>query len=207
MTNICVIPARGGSRRIPHKNVRDFLGKPIIYYSIAIAQESRLFDRIIVSTDDDDIERVSLQAGAEVVIRSPEFCRDEVGTQEVTSFVLEQLTESYSYSPDRMDYACCIYATAPLMTAQDLRVGYSCIHPYNGSQHYAMSVGAQPLRDAGQWYWGTMYAWAFQAPLIASHTAMVAIPEQRVCDINTEEDWLRAEQMYRALYRTPTRLT
>lgn len=188
MSAIAVIPARGGSRRIPRKNIRNFHGKPIIAYSIEVARASKLFSRIVVSTDDDEIAAVARKYGAEVLIRPEHLALNEVGTQEVMAHAM---TEFHEYSA-----ACCIYPTAPMITVEDLVRGRYHLH-HLGSL-YAMSVSAEPLYDAGQWYWGYTWAFADGKPLIAPHTAMIPIDKGRVCDINTETDWVRAELMYAA---------
>lgn len=191
--NLCVIPARGGSRRIPKKNIRLFHGRPIIEYSIETAQESGIFDLIIVSTDDPEIANVAHHAGAEVMMRSEEMSRDEVGTQEVMEYVLREQDD------DRFKIACCIYATAPLMTTADLKDGYDLLIDNPWYTRYAFSVGSEPLRDAGQFYFGFIEEFLMGTPLITSSSIMVPIDEKRVCDINTEEDWRRAEEMYKLL--------
>jgi pseudaminic acid cytidylyltransferase len=195
MTAVAIIPARGGSMRIPNKNRRMFHGKPIIAYSIETAKASGLFDRIIVTTDSEEIGEVAVLYGAEFWGRDAEYARDEVGTQEVMRHTLKAMRETY-------DYACCVYATAPLMTAEDLRDGYGCVRMRDFE--YAMSVGAEPLRDAGQWYWGTAWAFSHAVALIGDCTAMVPIPEDRVCDVNTEDDWKRCEAMYTANHQLST---
>ena len=199
--SVCIIPARGGSRRIPNKNIRDFHGKPIIAYSIATAQASGLFSRIIVSTDSEAIGAVAVKYGAEARMRSAvHLTSDGVGTQEVTAYALVQAGISYGY-------ACCIYATAPLMSADDLRRGLAELESADAhSGHcdafsFAFSVGTEPLRDAGQFYWGRVKAFLGRVPLISPESLMIPIPDNRVCDINTESDWQRAEQMYAALHQ------
>jgi len=190
MGAVAIIPARGGSTRIPGKNIKPFHGKPIIAYSIETAQRSGLFDRVIVSTDSDEIAQVARQYGAEVLMRSSDMAHNDVGTQDVMGYVLcEQLSLADGL-------ACCIYPTAPLMQAGDLTVGHMCL--MEGSR-YAMSVGDAPLADAGQWYWGHVTNFIWRVPLIHWRTAMVPIPASRVCDINTFDDWIRAEELYKKL--------
>ena len=195
MTNICVIPARGGSRRIPRKNIRDFFGRPIISYSIETAKASGLFDRIFVSTDDDEIANISREYGSEVIMRPESFSQDEVGTQEVTKHAIEVVQEKLG----KVDYACCIYATAPMMIVDDLKRGFSLLN--YSTMNYAMSVGTEPLRDAGQWYLGYASAFLHNWPLIDTLTYMVPIPANRVCDINTIQDFERAEQMFANIHK------
>lgn len=192
MNCVCIIPARGGSTRIPMKNIKMFHGKPIIAYSINAAIESGIFDRVIVSTDNQLIAAVAMQYGAEVIIRSEEMSRNEVGTQTVAASVLRQIE-----LPDGV--ACVIYPTAPLMTVDDLIRGREALnHP---DTTFAFSVCEDPLSDAGQWYWGYVWAFLLPMPLISPESSMVPIPKNRVCDINLPEDFIRAEKMYASLYR------
>ena len=190
--NIAIIPARGGSRRIPGKNIREFHGKPIIAYSIATARQSGLFERVFVSTDNNEIAEVAEACGAETLLRPRPMARDEVGTQAVmqdhllNDLVLPGLT-----------HACCIYATAPLMSVEDLKAGYQAIQPHAAAGFaYAFSVNVNPLFDAGQFYWGWANAFRTGAPLVSYYSRMVPVAAERVCDINTMDDWVRAERMY-----------
>jgi pseudaminic acid cytidylyltransferase len=190
MGTVAIIPARGGSTRIPGKNINPFHGKPIIAYSIETAQRSGLFDRVIVSTDSEEIAQVVRAYGAEVLMRPADMAQNDVGTQAVMRYVLgEQLGLSDGL-------ACCIYPTAPLMLEDDLFYGYGQV---NYGARYAMSVGDMPLADAGQWYWGRVLSFVKELPLIHPRTAMVPIPADRVCDINTFDDWIRAEELYKKL--------
>lgn len=189
---IAIIPARGNSQRIPGKNIKDFHGKPIISYSINAAKESGLFERIIVSTDDQKIAQVSRRYGAEIHVRSDEMSRDEVGTQEVVGGVLENI----GYDNNSRYCACCIYATSPLMSIEDLKSGYDVL---TYTLDYVFSVSTNPLRDAGQFYFGWTDNFVEQDPLLGGRTAIIPIADNRVCDINTPEDWARAEVMYAAL--------
>lgn len=187
MSCVAIIPARGGSKRIPRKNIRDFLGKPIIAYSIEAARNSNLFDRIIVSTDDPEIASFAAARASDVVMRPPHLSLDDVGTQEVTAWTLHELGISDGY-------ACCIYATAPLLHTADLRLGHGVTMGRN-----AFFYSVHGWRDAGQFYFGSVDAFASAVPLDHWSTAHVEVGSQRFCDINTEADWLRAEQMYARL--------
>ena len=181
---IAVIPARGGSVRLPRKNVRNFRGRPIIEYPIDAAKRTGLFDAIWVSTDDADIERLAIVNGCQVFRREKDD--GSRGTQEVAREVLLELPE--------VDDACVIYATSPLLVPADLHRGWAVLQKQGAL--YAMSVQADPLADAGCFYWGKAAAFRVNAPLIDSHTVLVPMPAGRCCDINTEADWHRAEQMY-----------
>lgn len=194
---ICVIPARGGSQRIPRKNVKDFYGYPIIAYSIKKAQESGLFDHIIVSTDDDEIALIAEGYGAKVHRRAEWAGADDVGTQEV---VRECLMAIGADNED--DIACCIYATAPLMDVQDLLMGLSLLEwIHYGKTTFAFSVGYPPLQDAGQFYWGWAKDFIDETPLINPYTRMVHVAPERICDINTHADWMEALRKFAELQK------
>lgn len=191
MTTVAIIPARGGSTRIPRKNIKDFHGKPIIAYSIEKAQQSGLFDRVVVSTDDLEIAEVARLYGADVYMRDPDYGRDHVGTQAVTLECIKGL------SLPRTALVCCIYATAPLMGLYYLSRGWSMMrHP---GTRFAFAVGTDPLHDAGQFYWGYAGSFLDICPLISPYSAMIPIPAARDCDINTPDDWERAEYLYSQL--------
>lgn len=185
--NIAIIPARGGSQRIPHKNIKTFHGKPIIAYSIGTAKASGLFDRIYVSTDSSDIAEVAEYYGAEVVARPT--CDGTAGTQDVTARTLMELPYSVR------DSVCCIYATAPLMLVSDLVLGHQFCRPHG----FAFAVGTEPLRDAGQFYWGKALSFISDEPLISPGSVMIPVDEKRVCDINTYDDWYEAVRKYEVL--------
>jgi len=189
---VAIIPARSGSVRIPGKNMKLFCDYPIIAYSIKTAIESGLFDDVIVSTDDQDTVDLAENLGAMGMLRSPEFCANEVGTQAVARNVLDTLAGMSQH----YDLACVIYATAPIMTGQDLQRGmYEMLAR---DAEFSMSVGISPLADAAQFYWGKVDAFDV-LPLISEHTVMVPIDPDRVCDINEQSDWDRAERMYLAM--------
>lgn len=194
MSAVAIIPARGGSVRIPRKNVKEFYYRPIIAYSIEKAQQTGLFDKIVVSTDDEQIALVARSEGATVHMRDPAYGRDEVGTQEV-------VRECLLGMPDllRASTVCCIYATAPLMRVIDLVAGSVQLGRGN-DMNYVFSVGYPPLQDAGQFYWGRTNAFLYRAPLVGPHTGLVHVPEGHVCDINTMDDWFEAEQLYRRIH-------
>ncbi|HEX6992354.1 MAG TPA: hypothetical protein VF151_10730 [Gemmatimonadales bacterium] len=192
---IAIIPARGGSRRIPRKNIRTFHGKPIIAYSILAAIEFG-FDAVYVSTDEPAIANVAGAYGALTMARPEPLAQDEVGTQEVMAHAVAELMNR-----DRAigftDQVCCIYPTAPLMRLVDLERGRWELAMRGGS--FAMSVGTDPLRDAGQFYWGRAGSFSARVPLMQPGTIMIPVPETHVCDINTPQDWERAELMYAKL--------
>ena len=226
--NLAVIPARGGSKRIPGKNVRPFCGRPIIAYSIQAALESGAFERVVVSTDDEEIARVAREHGAEVpFVRPAELSDDHTGTGPVVAHAAEALGVLDE------GLVCCIYATAPFVTAADLLRGREVLEGegadfafsvtsyafpiqralrVNGARVQMFDPGAFATRsqdleeawhDAGQFYWGTAAAWRSGKPLFTPDAAAVPLPRHRVQDIDTEEDWARAELMFRALGASP----
>ena len=190
MPTVCVIPARGGSKRIPKKNIRMFHGHPIIAYSIATAIRSKLFDQVIVSTDDPEIGGIAWQHGASIWERDPALADDITGTQAVAAEVLRNAG---------YDYACVIYATSPLLDVKYLQQGWEAVQM--PKTHFAFSVGTDPvLHDAGQFYWGKAESFVDDIPLWDKWSRMIPIPSYLDCDINTEEDWLRAEMKYQSLH-------
>lgn len=224
---IAVIPARGGSKRIPRKNVKEFCGKPMIGWPIEAARASGMFDRVIVSTDDPEIAAIAASLGAEVpFVRPAELADDHVGTTEVVAHATRWLLDG---QPD-VSQVCCIYATAPFVEPDDLRRGLSALD--SGAWRYAFSAtefaapifrafrqipggGVQmffpehmstrsqdlppALHDAGQFYWGTRQAWLEMAPVFSEHSVAVPIPRMRSQDIDTPEDWEFAEALFRLL--------
>lgn len=188
MKALAVIPARGGSRRIPFKNRRYFHGKPIIGFSIEAAKSSGLFDRIIVSTDDRQIALIAEEYGAEAIARSEAMSRDEVGTQEVAAYVIRQLGYDGAFPPP---FVCVIYPTCPMLTPEDLKLGLGMLQA-DPQKMFSFVVGT--------FYWGHTHA--FLNPLINlgdAYSMTVPIPSERAIDINVEEDWSRAERMYQDL--------
>lgn len=189
MTAVAIIPARGGSRRIPRKNIREFHGKPIIAYSIEAARRSGLFDHIVVSTEDSEIAEVADSLGVWVAYRPLRLAHDSIGTQEVIAQTVG-LFDS--------EFVCCIYATAALLKSHDLVRGLRALEQ-NRAAAFAFSVGIDPLQDAGQFYWGQRHAFSKRVDLISERSIMIPIESKRVIDINTEEDWKVAEQKYENL--------
>ena len=224
--NIAVIPARGGSKRIPRKNIREFCGQPMIARSIHAAINSKCFEKVIVSTDDKEIAEVAENLGAEVPFMRPKSLSDDrTGTVPVIKHALEwALAEGLS-----VERACCIYATAPFISTEDILCGLSLLE--NQSRDYAFSVTrfsfpiqraiklngdghvemfnpemfhvrSQDLEegwhDAGQFYWGMVDAW-LNEKVIFENAVGIKLPRYRVQDIDTEEDWVRAEAMFKAL--------
>lgn len=225
MKNLAIITARGGSKRIPRKNIRDFLGKPIISYSIEAALKSGVFDEVMVSTDDDEIAEIAEKYGAKVPFkRSAETSNDTATTTDV---IIEVLNE-YKKRGLIFDYACCIYPTAPFISAESLKAGLDKmlsdqtqaaipVVRYSYPIQRALEIGAdgrlsmvwpehsrsrsQDLasryHDAGQFYWFKVSAIKKDMELLKMKASPIVIQETQVQDIDTEEDWALAEMKYK----------
>lgn len=225
--NIAVIPARGGSKRIPRKNIKSFAGKPMIAWSIDVARKSGLFDKIIVSTDDREIAEVANEYGAETpFVRPEELSNDFAATTEViahaTNWCLKQDWQ--------LSAVCCIYATAPFIREQDLITGYNAFASSDWQYAFSVTDFAAPIfrafgqaenggikmffpehfptrsqdlplafHDAGQFYWGKPSAWIEGKRIFDIHSLPIIIPRWRVQDIDNEDDWIRAEIIYKQL--------
>jgi pseudaminic acid cytidylyltransferase len=227
---VAIIPARGGSKRIPRKNIKEFRGKPMIGWSIEAAIASELFDRIVVSTDDPMIAEVATACGAEVPFtRAADLSDDYTGTAAVVADALRRL-ESDGARPAA---ACCIYATAPFIQASDIRAAHALLE--TGDWQYVFSATTfdftifralqqnpsggvmmvfpehadtrsqdlpETIHDAGQFYWGRRDAWLSDARIYDTHSQVVLIPRWRAQDIDTAEDWRRAELLHRIVEET-----
>ena len=224
---VAIIPARGGSKRIPDKNIRDFLGKPIIAYSIQAARDTGLFDEIIVSTDDDAIANTAVEWGATVPFVRPKSIADDFAP---IIAVLKNAVEWYAYSGRPLDYLCCIYATAPFVTGDALAGGLDILEKSRAGTAMSVAKFTYPIQralevaddgclamvneehlltrsqdlpeaymDAAQFMWSRPAAiLAAEKSLLEHGVAPVVIPTSRVQDIDTLEDWDRAEILYRA---------
>lgn len=224
---IAIIPARGGSKRIPRKNIKAFHGKPMIAYSIEAAQKSGCFDRIIVSTDDQEIADTAFKYGAEVpFLRPADIADDYATTMDVMVHAIQYLAKE-NISPE---FVCCIYATAPFILADDLRKGLGILN--DTKKEYAFSATSFPFpiqraiklteqgdvkmfseqyadtrsqdlveayHDAGQFYWGRTSAFIARKAIFAEHSKVVLLPRKRVQDIDTVEDWELAEALFAVL--------
>lgn len=227
MSRVAIIPARGGSKRIPRKNVKDFCGKPMIAWSIEAAKASGCFDQIIVSTDDVEIAKVASEWGATVPFMRPtELSDDFTGTLPVIRHAVEWLSQHET----PVEYACCLYATAPFVSAEDLKRGLQLIQDSSSSYAFSVTSYAFPIQrairitdngrvtmfnpehfqtrsqdleeawhDAGQFYWGTAEAWGEERAIFGEDSVPVKLPRHRVQDIDTPEDWNRAEWLFRAM--------
>ena len=192
MSTVAIIPARGGSQRIPLKNIKTFHGQPIIAYSIQAAQQSKLFDHIVVSTDDVKIADVAIEYGAKIHRRDPILADHLTGTQEVMQAVLKDMATA----GDHFARACCIYPCAPMLHPGMLvRAELALLEP---AVQYVVPVGTW-LQDPGMFYFGQAKAFLNRYPLIGLLTRIIDVDPARCCDINTPEDFSRAETMYAAL--------
>lgn len=224
---LAIIPARGGSKRIPRKNIKPFCGKPMIAWSIEAALQSACFDQVIVSTDDAEIAEVARQWGATVPFMRPaELSDDHTGTIPVIRHAIEW----FNRQGQSVELACCLYATAPFVSAEDLRRGLDILQSKDCDYAFSVTSYAFPIQrairlnaegrvemfspehfntrsqdleeafhDAGQFYWGSTEAW-LQGKLIFSPDSLpVLLPRHRVQDIDTPEDWTRAEWLFRAM--------
>jgi N-acylneuraminate cytidylyltransferase len=186
---VAIIPARGNSVRIPRKNVREFRGKPMMQWPIEAARASGLFDKIIVSTDDDEIAQWGIVFGCDVIRRSPDD--GTKGTQEVARDVLQSgLCRSAVM-------ACVTYPCSPLLHPADLYGALLVLE--NQAAHYVISVRPEVIQDAGCFYFGRADAFRSGWPLVTNRSALYPLPAERCIDINTPEDWARAESMFDAL--------
>ncbi len=224
---MAVIPARGGSKRIPRKNIRWFAGKPMIAHAIGIARSSGLFDHVVVSTDDEEIGRVAAEWKAEVpFVRPAELADDYTPTVPV---IAQAITACQSIGW-RVDTVCCIYPAVPFLQGADLVTALSMLEtndkgyvfpvtaypsaiqralrqlpnglvaPFYGEYATTRTQDLEPaFYDAGQFYWARAQTW-LDAKVIHKHGAGLIIPSWRVVDIDTVEDWQRAEMMYSVLH-------
>ena len=226
---VAIIPARGGSKRIPKKNIKLFLGKPIIAYSIEAAIKSNLFDRVIVTTDDEEIATVAKEYGAEIPFLRPKNLADDfTPTVPVIAHAINTLESQGCH----VDLACCIYATAPFVNEVYLKEGYEKL--IQGKRSYVFSATqfsfpifrafkmtdtdsvemfwpenyntrSQDLpkayQDAGQFYWGKAEAFLADKPFFCNEASTVILPSYLVQDIDTLEDWEKAEVLYKMLIK------
>jgi len=229
---IAIIPARGGSKRIPKKNIKDFLGKPLIAYSIETAFRSGLFDKVIVSTDDESIAKVAKEYGAEVpFMRSSELADDFSSSTDAVADAIKKLQSM----GEEFDFVCTIYATAPLLDEKYLKKGFEMLK--NSDAKMAFSVTSMPFpiqrtfkitetnrcemfwpqnyskrsqdleeayQDAGEFYWEDIHKKWKDVPF-GSQSIPVVLSREYVQDIDTPEDWRRAELMYKILQESKTK--
>lgn len=224
---IAVIPARGGSKRIPRKNIKPFCGKPMIAWSIEAATTSGCFDRVIVSTDDDEIADIARAHGADVPFMRPQALADDyAGTIPVVKHAIETL----ALAGCEPEFVCCLYATAPFVSADDINRALVLLKESDADYAFSVTSYAFPIQraikitteervemfspehfgtrsqdleeayhDAGQFYWGRAGAWRDEKVIFGSSSLPVVLPRYRVQDIDVEEDWVRAEWLFKAM--------
>lgn len=227
--NVCIIPARGGSKRIPKKNIRPFRGKPMIAYSIEAARASSVFNRILVSTDSEEIAKVARDSGAEVPFERPtELSNDQAGTDAVLVHALQWLVDR----GEPVEHACCLYATAPFVRPEHLVRGLEVLKEHGATSAFTVTSFPYPIyrglkinpagalemiwpehrltrsqdlpeayHDAGQFYWLNVEKYLATPLVFARDAVPILLPRHLVQDIDTEEDWARAELMHKAQFR------
>ncbi len=223
---IAVIPARGGSKRIPRKNIKPFAGKPMIAHAIGAAEASGLFERIVVSTDDQEIGEIARSHGAETpFVRPAELADDHTPTVPVIAHAI-QACRSLGWD---VEHVCCIYPGVPFIRTEDLAAAFDlrvasgadysfpiaefpaaiqralrrdagwCTQPFYPEHELTRTQDLEPaFYDAGQFYWGSAQAWMTNNRIHHSGAGLV-IPSWRVVDIDTPDDWERAQLMWRVL--------
>ena len=227
MHNLAIIPARGGSKRIPRKNIKDFLGKPIIAYSIEAALNSGLFDEVMVSTDDTEIAEIAIKYGAKVPFFRSAKTADDFAT---TLDVLKEVEEVYKDKLNKsFDFICCIYPTAPLLSIEKIKEGFKLLNDKNLDVVYPIVPFSYPLlraveiedgitkmvwnqymnsrsqdlktyyHDAGQWYWYNPSK--IHDSLFTDKTASIILNEEDIQDIDTLSDWKIAEMKYKLKHK------
>jgi pseudaminic acid cytidylyltransferase len=222
--NIAIIPARGGSKRIPKKNIKKFCGKPLIAYSIETALNSGLFEKVLVSTDSDEIASVAKKYGADVQMRPKKLADDFTGTWDVIEYVLEALKKDGEF----YEFVCTIYATAPFLDEKYLKEGYEKLKNSDAIRAFSVTTMPFPIQrtfkitdgrcqmfwpenynkrsqdleeayqDAGQFYWEKVGKKSNEI-FFGKDSIPIVLPRHLVQDIDTMEDFTRAELMYKAL--------
>jgi pseudaminic acid cytidylyltransferase len=225
---IAIIPARGGSKRIPRKNIKAFCGQPIIAYSIQAALRSDVFDKVIVTTDDSEIGDVARLYGAEMPFIRPSNLADDHAT---TVPVIKHAIDWVNANIGGVEFACCIYATAPFVQSRDLAASYeklvgervggyvfsACTFPFPIQRAFKVKADghvemfepqnyntrsqdlAPAYQDAGQFYWGSASSYMQEKIFFSPDSKAFVLPRHMVQDIDSAEDWTRAELMYAAL--------
>jgi len=222
---IAIIPARGGSKRIPKKNIKKFKGLPIIAWPLLAVKNTNLFDKIIVSTDNKEIAKIAKKLKAEVpFIRPKKISGDHASTSSVIKHAIDWLKTKKIYPK----FICCIYPTAAFIDSKDLIEGYKKIktlkwnYVFSGGKFYSSILRSfkknnfndlkmifpkyynkrtqdilEAYHDAGQFYWGKVESWSKQKPIFAKKSCIIEIPRWRIHDIDTIEDWKIAEKMWK----------
>lgn len=229
MSNLAIIPARGGSKRIPRKNIKDFLGKPIIAYSIETAIQSGLFEEVMVSTDDHEIAEIAIRYGAKIpFFRSSETSDDYATTMDVIKEVVAEYRNKLS---KEFDFICCIYPTSPLIKVEYLSRGLNLLMEKGFDSVFPVVAFGYPIwrsveinkegrteliwpefqnsrsqdlkrvyHDAGQWYWMKIHQ--VETTIFTGNSGSIVLSEGEVQDIDNHADWKLAELKYKIIYET-----
>jgi pseudaminic acid cytidylyltransferase len=225
--NIALIPARGGSKRIPRKNIKNFAGKPMLSWPIKAAKRSKLFNAIAVSSDDDDVLDIAESYGVDHLLKRPKYLADDITPLRP---VIRQSIIEIEKKIGKIDNLCCIYATAALLVPDDLVKGYACLD--NPSSNYSVSSAVYPhpiqrsffrrvdgglimsnpearntrtqdlkdhYYDAGMFFWGRRNAFFSDKSIYTESSNIVVIPRLRAIDIDELEDWEMAESIFQQL--------
>lgn len=224
---LAIIPARGGSKRIPKKNIKSFLGQPIINYSIAAAIQSGVFDKVIVSTDSEEIKSLAIKGGADVPFMRPKnLATDESST----AVVLSHAVKWFQNHGHKVEHFCCIYPTAPLLSPSFIRDGYNLITSEKVASVFSVATFPYPIQralklnrsgglemfwpehenslsnyleesyhDAGQFYWLNTDQFLNTGKLFSRDALPIVLPRYLVQDIDSPEDWDTAERLFMAL--------
>lgn len=225
---LAVIPARGGSKRIPRKNVRNFCGRPMLAWSVSAAIESQCFDRVIVSTDDEEVARVASAAGAECPFMRPaEISDDHTATRPVIAHAIDEMRRQGFVATD----VCCLYATAPFTQGADIHRAYQEFLASGAQYLFPMMPFPAPIEramrrasdgrismispdhylsrsqdldeawhDAGQFYWATAKTWQTDAPIFGPESVGIPLRKNDAWDIDSEDDWVIAEALFKMRY-------
>lgn len=226
MANLCIIPARGGSKRIPKKNIKLFLGKPIIAYSIKAALNSKLFDEVMVSTDDNEIAKIAIQHGAKVPFMRSEKTANDFAT---TFDVIFEVLKDYELLNKKFNYSCCIYPCAPFVTKEKLTASFEILQQNNFDSVFPIIPFGFPIQralkqkdlkvsffypefditrsqdleksfhDAGQFYWLNTLTCIKKNKIITNNSGSIILSELEGQDIDNEVDWKLAELKYKLL--------
>jgi len=229
MANLCIIPARGGSKRIPKKNIKLFLGKTIIAYSIKAALNSKLFDEVMVSTDDNEIAKIAIQHGAKVPFMRSEKTANDFAT---TFDVIFEVLREYKLLNKKFDYSCCIYPCAPFVTKEKLTASFEILQQNNFDSVFPIIPFGFPIQralkqknlkvsffypefditrsqdleksfyDAGQFYWLNTSMCIKKNKIITNNSGSIILSELEGQDIDNEIDWKLAELKYELLQST-----
>lgn len=225
MKNLCIIPARGGSKRIPRKNIVDFLGKPLISYSIENALNSQIFDEVIVSSDDEEIIEVALKFGAKIPFKRSTHLSDDYAS---STAVIQDAIQILQKQGQNYNHVCCLYATAPLISADILKQAFenfiqnksqflfsACEFNYPIQRAFYLDEKRQvymfdekhyqsrsqdltkAYHDAGAFYFGTSKAWLENDFMFRPYSSVFLLPRNLVCDIDTPQDLEFAKILYK----------